>query len=140
MVAWLGRYIPSSLIAMSSPSSPTESGSTSAEPISVWKLVLEASIAVGNYLVNAVEIAWLIPIYMEFEIPDKCTSLVWLVGAVSISVFHPILRYYSNTCKLGWRHHRFMFAGAVGATIVFLTIGFAKDIETTFPSILNIVP
>ncbi|KAL4382375.1 hypothetical protein HN51_005996 [Arachis hypogaea] len=69
---------------------------------------------------------------MEFEIPDKWTSLVWLVGAVSSSVFHPIVRYYNNTCKFGWRQRRFMFAGAVGATIAFLTIGFAKDIGYAF--------
>ncbi|XP_025648069.1 putative sucrose transport protein SUC6 [Arachis hypogaea] len=109
-----------------------ESGSTPAEPISVWKLVLVASIAVGIHLVNAVQIARLIPIYVEFGIPDKWTYLVWLVGAVSSSVFHPLLSYYSNTCKLGWRHHPFMFVGAVGATIPFWTIGFAKDIGYAF--------
>ncbi|RYR14894.1 hypothetical protein Ahy_B04g071593 [Arachis hypogaea] len=118
--------------AKSSPSSLTESGSTSAEPISVWKLVLVASIAVGIHLVNAVQIAWIIPIYVEFGIPDKWTYLVWLVGAVSSSVFHPLLSYYSNTSILGWRHHPFMFAGAVDATVVFLTIGFAKDIGYAF--------
>ncbi|XP_057756455.1 sucrose transport protein SUC1-like [Arachis stenosperma] len=69
---------------------------------------------------------------LEFEIPDKWTSLVWLVGAVSGSVFHPLLSYCSNTCKFGWRHCPFMFAGAVGATIAFLTIGFAKDIGYAF--------
>ncbi|RYR60887.1 hypothetical protein Ahy_A04g017969 [Arachis hypogaea] len=79
------NYIPSSLIAMSSPSSPTESGSTPVEPISTWKLVLVASIAVGIHLVNAVQIAWLIPIYGELKIPDKLTSLVWFVGVVSSS-------------------------------------------------------
>ncbi|KAL4322299.1 hypothetical protein AHAS_Ahas14G0196600 [Arachis hypogaea] len=47
-------YIPSSSIAMSS---PTETGSTPAEPISVWKLILVASIAVGIHLVNDVQIA-----------------------------------------------------------------------------------
>ncbi|KAL4322301.1 hypothetical protein AHAS_Ahas14G0196800 [Arachis hypogaea] len=47
-------YIPSSSIAMSS---PTESGSTPAEPISMWKLVLVASIVVRILLVNAVQIA-----------------------------------------------------------------------------------
>ncbi|KAL4322297.1 putative sucrose transport protein SUC6 [Arachis ipaensis] len=98
----------------------------------MWKLVLVASIAVGIHLVNAVQIAWLIPIYVEFGISDKWTSLVWHVGAVSSSVFHPFLSYYSNTCKLGWRHHPFMFAGAVGATISFWTIGFAKDIRYAF--------
>ncbi|KAL4322293.1 hypothetical protein AHAS_Ahas14G0196000 [Arachis hypogaea] len=118
--------------AKSSPSSLTESGTTPAEPISVWKLVLVTSIAVGIHLVNAVQIARIIPKYVEFGIPDKWTYLVWLVGAVSSSVFHPLLSYYSNTCKLGWRHHPFMFAGAVGATIAFLTIEFAKDIGYTF--------
>ncbi|XLS90890.1 hypothetical protein HN51_066898 [Arachis hypogaea] len=109
-----------------------EEGSTLAEPISVWKLVLVASITVRIHLVNAVQIARLIPIYVEFGIPDKWTSLVWLVSAVSSSVFHPFLSYNNNTCKLKWRHHPFMFAGAVGATIAFLTIGFAKDIGYTF--------
>ncbi|QHO08293.1 uncharacterized protein DS421_14g471300 [Arachis hypogaea] len=52
---WLDKsYIPSSSIAMSS---PTETGSTPAEPISVWKLILVASIAVGIHLVNDVQIA-----------------------------------------------------------------------------------
>ncbi|QHO08271.1 Sucrose transport protein [Arachis hypogaea] len=113
---FVSSYIPSSLIAMSS---PTESGSTLAEPISLWKLILVASIVVGIHLVNAVQIAWLIPIYVAFRIPDKWTSLVWLVGAVSSSVFHPLLSYYNNTCKLGWQHRPFIFAGVVGATIAF---------------------
>ncbi|RYR14907.1 hypothetical protein Ahy_B04g071612 [Arachis hypogaea] len=42
-----------------------------------------------------------------------------------------------NTCKLRWPHHPFMFAGAVGATIAFLTIGFAKDIGYTFGNNLS---
>ncbi|RYR16594.1 hypothetical protein Ahy_B04g073628 [Arachis hypogaea] len=104
-------------------------GSTPEEPISVWKLVLVTSITVEIHLVNAVHIAWLIPIYVEFEIPDKWTSLVWL-GVVSISVFHPLLSYYSNTYKLGWRHRSFLFAGA--GAIAFLIIGFAKDIGYAF--------
>ncbi|XP_057756453.1 sucrose transport protein SUC9-like [Arachis stenosperma] len=83
-------------------SSPTESSSTPAEPISVWKLVLVASIAVGIHLVDAVQIAWLIPIYVD------------------------------NTDKLGWWQRPFMFAGAVGTAIVFLTIEFAKDIGYSF--------
>ncbi|XLT56902.1 hypothetical protein HN873_049506 [Arachis hypogaea] len=65
-------------------------------------------------------------------IPNKWTSLVWLVSVVSNSVFHPLFSYYSNTYKLGWRHRSFMFAGAVGATIAFLTIGFAKGIGYAF--------
>ncbi|XP_025693040.1 sucrose transport protein SUC2-like [Arachis hypogaea] len=90
-------YIPSSLIAMSLPNSSIESGTTPAEPVSVWKLVLVASIAIEIHLVNAVQIARLIPIYVEFGMPDKWTSLVWLVGAISSSVFHPLLSYYGNT-------------------------------------------
>ncbi|XP_057756452.1 putative sucrose transport protein SUC6 [Arachis stenosperma] len=123
--------------AMSSPSSPTESGSTPVEPISVWKLVLVASIAVGMHLVDVVQIAWQTPIYVEFGIPDKWTSFVWLVGAVSGSVFHPLLSYCSNTCKLGWRQRPFMFAGAVGAAITFLTIRFAKDVGYALGDILS---
>ncbi|RYR61245.1 hypothetical protein Ahy_A04g018388 [Arachis hypogaea] len=76
-----------------------ESGSTPAH-ILVCKLVMVASMAARIHLVNAVQIAWLIP------------------------------GYYSNraTCKL--RQHRpFIFAGVVAVTIAFLTIGFAADIR-----------
>ncbi|KAL4322284.1 hypothetical protein AHAS_Ahas14G0195100 [Arachis hypogaea] len=115
----LTRWIPTTMEATKT-SFHTEIGSAGVEPDSVGEL-------------RAIEEeAWLIPIYVEFGISDKWTSLVWLVGAVSSSVFHPLLSYYSNICKLGWRHHPFMFAGAVGATISFWTIGFAKDIRYAF--------
>ncbi|XLR62696.1 hypothetical protein S83_013368 [Arachis hypogaea] len=70
-VGELGELMAIKEEAVSLPSSPIESGSTPAEPISVCKLILVASIAVAIHLVNTVQIAWLIPIYVEFEIPDK---------------------------------------------------------------------
>ncbi|QHO39314.1 Sucrose transport protein [Arachis hypogaea] len=87
----------------------------------------------GIQLVNTVQIAWLIPGYLILGVLDRWASLVWLVSAVSSSVIHPILSYYSNraTCKLR-RHRPFSFAGAVAVTIAFLTIGFATDIGYAF--------
>ncbi|QHO39949.1 sucrose transport protein SUC1-like [Arachis hypogaea] len=96
-------------------------------------MVMVVSTAAWIHLVNAVQIAWLIPGYVILEVLDRWTSLVWLVGAVSSSVLHSILSYYSNraTCKLG-RHRPFIFAGVIAVTIAFLTIGFAADISYAF--------
>ncbi|RYR61247.1 hypothetical protein HN51_005710 [Arachis hypogaea] len=92
-----------------------------------------ASMTAGIHHVNAVQIAWLIPRYLILRELNRWASLVWLVDAISSSVLHPILNYYSNraTCKL-MRHRPFIFAGALAVTIDFLKIGFAVDIGYAF--------
>ncbi|RYR61480.1 hypothetical protein Ahy_A04g018658 [Arachis hypogaea] len=71
--------------------------------------------------------------YVILGVLDRWASLVWLVSAISRSVLHPILSYYSNraTCNLR-RHRPFNFAGVVAVTITLLTIGFAADISYAF--------
>ncbi|QHN93611.1 uncharacterized protein DS421_17g594150 [Arachis hypogaea] len=60
-------------IVMSSPVQ-LESGSSPAQPCSIWKLFTVASISIGLYFISAIQMFWLAPIYYILGVPDRWIS------------------------------------------------------------------
>lgn len=105
------------------------SPSSSANPSSLRKIVLVASIAAGVQFGWALQLSLLTPYVQLLGIPHTWAAFVWLCGPISGLLVQPIVGYYSDRCHSRFGRRRPFIAAGTGSVVfaVFL-IGYAADL------------
>ncbi|KAL9245504.1 hypothetical protein vseg_019148 [Gypsophila vaccaria] len=100
-----------------------------AEPSSLLKLAIVASIAAGVQFGWALQLSLLTPYVQLLGIPHKWSSYIWLCGPISGMIVQPTVGYYSDRCTSRFGRRRpFIVSGAVLVAVAVFLIGFAADI------------
>ncbi|KAK9713774.1 hypothetical protein RND81_06G050800 [Saponaria officinalis] len=100
-----------------------------AEPSSLLKLAIVASIAAGVQFGWALQLSLLTPYVQLLGIPHRWSSYIWLCGPISGMIVQPTVGYYSDRCTSRFGRRRpFIVSGAILVAVAVFLIGFAADI------------
>ncbi|KAL6515628.1 general substrate transporter [Orobanche hederae] len=104
-------------------------GGAAANPGSILKMILVASIAAGVQFGWALQLSLLTPYSQLLGVAHQWASIVWLCGPISGLVVQPIVGYYSDNCTSRFGRRRpFIAVGSILVAVAVFLIGYAADL------------
>ncbi|KAL6512091.1 general substrate transporter [Orobanche gracilis] len=104
-------------------------GGATANPGSILKMILVASIAAGVQFGWALQLSLLTPYSQLLGVAHQWASIVWLCGPISGLIVQPIVGYYSDNCTSRFGRRRpFIAVGSILVAVAVFLIGYAADL------------